>query len=251
MEYLGQKTIEEIISYKKNLTVISLFTGAGGDACGLAMAGYTIRVMVEQSKECCQTLRANFFAGELLKRPNLKSKKEIKENIRWYHEPEPVILQKDIIQVTTKEILKAGNLKIGEATMVSGGSPCQGYSLANSKRCLEDPRNRLIWEYWRVVDQAKPKFFFFENVPGMVYGKNYPVIIEFAKKLADSGYEITWDILNAADYGVPQNRRRVIMLGSRVDLAGLLEDRIIYNIACAPGPVKHPDWFVKKHKLDA
>lgn len=246
--FLRQTTTDDLIKNHKSLTCISLFTGAGGDSLGLSEAGFTIRVMVEKDKSCCNTLRCNWFAEELLKRPNLNSKKDIKKKIRWYREPEPVIIQEDITKVTTGEILKAGNLKIGEATLVSGGSPCQGFSMSG-KRQLDDPRNRLIWEYWRVIDEAMPKMFFFENVPGMVYGKNYPVMLDLSERLAKSGYDVTWDILNAADYGVPQNRKRVILIGKRVDLAALMENRIQYHIACVPGKIKHPEWFIKKHKL--
>ena len=246
--FLRTVEINEMIDKSKELTGISLFSGAGGADCGLAMAGYTIRVMVEQNKSCCNTLKANFHAEELLKRDNINSKKDIRKNIKWYHTPEPVILQRDITTLTTEEILKAGDLKVGEPFIVFGGSPCQGFSTAG-KRQLDDPRNRLIWEFWRVVDEAMPRSFFFENVPGMVYGKNYPLIIEFSNKLANSGYNVIWDILNAADYGVPQNRKRVIMLGQRIDAAVLTNDGIQYHIACNPGKVKHPDWFIKKHKL--
>lgn len=246
--FLRQTTTDVLIANHKNLTAISVFTGAGGDSLGLSRAGFTIRVMVEQNKGCCDTLRANWFAEELLKRPDLNSMKDIKKRISWYRKPEPVIIQEDITKVTTEEILKAGNLEIGEATLVSGGSPCQGFS-SSGKRQLDDPRNRLIWEYWRVIDEAMPKLFFFENVPGMVWGKNYPVMLDFSKRLADSGYNVTWDILNAADFGVPQNRKRVIMIGKRIDMAALIDGRIQYTIACMPGEIKHPEWFNKKHKL--
>lgn len=248
--FLRAIEINEMINKSKELTGISLFSGAGGADCGFAMAGYTIRVMVEQDKSCCNTLKANWHAEELLKRDNINSKKDIKKHMDWYHEPEPVILQRDITKTTTQEILEAGDLQIGEAFIVFGGSPCQGFSTANPHRCLEDPRNRLIWEFWRVVNEAMPRSFFFENVPGMVQGKKYPVIIEFSKKLANSGYDVIWDILDAADYGVPQRRKRVIMMGKRIDAAALINDRIQYHIACMPGEVTHPDWFIKKHKLD-
>jgi len=248
--FLRTVETDDMIKNSKELTGISLFSGAGGADCGLAKAGYNIRVMVEMNESCCATLRCNWFAEELLKRDNINSKADIKKQISWYHEPEPVILQKDITKTSTDEILKAGNLQVGETFIVFGGSPCQGYSTVG-KRQLDDPRNRLIWEFWRVVNEAMPRSFFFENVPGMVHGKNYPMIIEFSRKLADSGYDVIWDILNAADYGVPQNRKRVIMLGYRKDAASLIGDRIQYHIACCPGEVKHPDWFLKKHKKDS
>lgn len=246
--FLRQTTTDELISNHKKLTAISLFTGAGGDSIGFSEAGFNIRVMVEQDKSCCNTLRCNWFAEELLKRPNLNSKKDIKKYIRWYRKPEPVIIQEDITKVTTEEILKVGGLKIGETTVVTGSPPCQGFSMISSKRQLDDPRNRLIWEYWRVVDESMPKLFFFENVPGMVYGKNYPVMLDLSERLSKSGYDVTWDILNAADYGVPQNRKRVILIGKRVDLAALMEDGIQYHIG-VPGKIEHPEWFIKKHKL--
>lgn len=256
--FLRSVEMDKFTNSQTELTGISLFTGCGGFDVGLARAGFKIRVMVEFDKTCCETLHSNFHMEGIMKRSYLKelSKKELKRHkkylkkLDWYHKPEPVILQKDITTTTTKEILDAGNLQIGEATLVFGGSPCQGFSTAG-KRSVDDPRNKLIYEFWRVVNEAMPRMFVFENVPGMVYGKNHKLIMEFCDTFASSGYNVSWDILNAADFGVPQNRKRVFIIGKRIDATTLFNNRIQYHIAVGLGRVEHPNWFIKKHSLKA
>ena len=248
--FLRRTTNRQILGAREHKWVISLFTGAGGFDVGMCKAGFKTRVMVEWDKDCCNTIRANWYMEELKKREQFKdmAEDEIAKQITWYHDPEPVILQRDLTTLTTEEILKAGGLQVGDVSVVIGGSPCQGFSTAG-KRCEDDPRNKLTFEYWRVVNEAMPKAFIFENVPGFVYGKNWKLIVEFCDKFAKSGYDVSWDIHNAADYGVPQNRKRVIIMGKRIDACNMINERIQYHIAAMPGKVSHPEWFIKKHKL--
>ena len=166
-----------------------------------------------------------------------------------YHEPEPVILQKDITKLTTQQILEAGNLHIGETFVISGGPPCQGFSAAG-KRMIDDPRNRLFKEFVRVVREALPKFFIFENVPGLVSMKNGEIIKQISEEFANSGYNVSWRILNAADYGVPQNRLRIIMMGKRVDFMKITsEGRVQIFMGAEPGKIDYPENFRRKHKI--
>jgi len=166
----------------------------------------------------------------------------------WYQYPEPVIIEKDIKEVTTEEILKAGNLKIGECSIVSGGFPCQGFSLAG-KRVIDDPRNALYKEFVRIVDEAKPVFIFGENVPGIVSMGKGEVMKQICEDFANCGYEITWDILNAADFGVPQHRKRVFLIGKRIDLMRFDEKgKPSLHIGAVSGEIKHPKLFYERLK---
>ena len=226
-KYLGEMDIESP-DMKQRLgkgpitTHISLFSGAGGLDVGFANAGIQTRIMLEFDPSACRTLRVNFHWEELKKRTDekgkllWKNKEEMKKSISWYHEPEPVIIEKDIKDVTTKELLESAKLQIGECSVISGGFPCQGFSLAG-KRVRDDPRNFLYKEFVRIVDDAKPNMFMAENVPGLISMGKGEVIHQICEDFSNCGYDITWDILNAEDYGVPQRRKRVFFIGKRVD----------------------------------
>ncbi len=191
-------------------TIISLFSGALGLDLGLEKAGFKTVVAVENNKHACETIRLN--------------RKDIK------------VIERDIHQVSTQAILEAANLKVGEATIVSGGPSCQTFSTAGSRNSFNDPRGGLFREFLRIVREARPRFFVMENVPGMLSaairhrplkerGPGFPplhpdeelgsalrLILEELKK---TGYYVVFDVLSAADFGVPQTRERVIFIGSR------------------------------------
>lgn len=234
---------------------ISLFTGAGGFDIGFCQAGFQVKVMVEWNKDACKTLRANWYWEELKKRTNLngeplwKTKEEMKKAIPWYCDPEPAILERDIREASTEEIMKAGNLKFGEVAVIYGGPPCQGYSVAG-KRVIEDPRNVLFKEYVRIVRESQPKVFVLENVPGMATMAKGRVIQQICEEFANVGFQVSWKILNAADYGVPQIRKRLIMTGKRIDVTLFpIVGNPQLHLGGAPGEVFHPEWFLKKYNL--
>ncbi len=145
----------------------------------------------------------------------------------------------DITNIKSSEILRRCNLKEGEADVVIGGPPCQSFSTAGKRKGFDDKRGIALLEFIRVIRDVRPKFFVFENVPGIKsmskkqigfydrasmdksklsddekYGSLFKEILEEFDGL--EGYEIDHDILNAADYGVPQKRKRFILIGSRV-----------------------------------
>lgn len=159
----------------KPLTVLSLFTGTGGLDLGLEMAGLETIVCVDHDPESCKTLRHN--------RPN------------WQ------VFEGDIRQFQPT----------GSFDLVVGGPPCQGFSTAG-KGDPNDPRNFLWQEYFRVVELVRPKAILLENVAGMMNKKNSHHIEEFIERLAGLGYSANYSVLDASAFGVPQSRRRLIVV---------------------------------------
>jgi len=179
--------------------VISLFSGAGGLDYGFEAAGFETRVAVEMNHDCCNTLRANRS---------------------W-----PVI-ERDIMQVGSDEILRTAKLKVGQAAVLIGGPPCQPFSKAGywsrgDALRLDDPRANTLGAYLRVLEETRPHAFLLENVEGLAYrGKDEGLrllldAIEGINKRSRSKYRPTFQVLNAADFGVPQIRKRVLMIGVR------------------------------------
>jgi DNA (cytosine-5)-methyltransferase 1 len=182
-----------------DLKVISLFSGAGGLDYGVEAAGFKVAVALEMDHDCCVTLE---------------------NNTAW-----PVI-EKNIFDVPTGELLERGKLRVGEADLLVGGPPCQPFSKAgywkkgDSLR-LEDPRASTLSAYMRVLREARPRAFLLENVEGLAYeGKDEGM--RLLEKTLDEINAATKDkyrarivVLNAADFGVPQLRRRVFVIGAR------------------------------------
>lgn len=167
----------------------------------------------------------------------------------WYHEDEPVIMQRDITTVTVKEVLKAAKMEVGECGIVSGGFPCQGFSMAGP-RMMDDKRNVLYKECVRMIRGILPQSFLLENVQGLISMGGGKIIDQICTDLAESGYTVSWQKLNAADYGVPQNRIRVFFIGYRNDvLIGKEQGNDQYHLGGSPGPVYTPDFFKQKYKI--
>jgi DNA (cytosine-5)-methyltransferase 1 len=174
---------------------IDLFAGCGGMSLGLEAAGFDIAVAVE------------FDAVHSL--------------VHHFNFPYCQTICRDIAKVTSREIWELLKLK-GYATdvsLIAGGPPCQGFSLIG-KRQIDDPRNSLVFEYLRIVGEIKPKYFIFENVPGMATGKHKQFLEELISEFEAIGYAINQPIkiLDASEYGAPQKRRRLILIGSRKDV---------------------------------
>ncbi|MCR9024536.1 DNA cytosine methyltransferase [Aeromonas caviae] len=170
-------------------TCIELFAGAGGLMLGLEMAGFSTLVATEVHPDPCKTLQRNF--------------------------PEVPVVCKDIRELSGKDLLEAAGKELGcEIDLIAGGPPCQGFSNAGLKD-PDDPRNTLIGEFIRIVEEVRPRFFLMENVEGLKnlhQGKLFNKVLERFQK---TGYTITWKVLFAADYGVPQMRKRLFIVGSR------------------------------------
>ena len=181
------------------LTAISLFTGAGGLDLGFEAAGFDTRVAIEMDARCVETLRAN--------------------------RPWPVIAR-DVGQVSTEELLKAADLAVGEADVLIGGPPCQpfsksGFWATGEARRLDDPRATTIDHYLRILGEARPRAFLLENVEGLGFkGKDEGLArireaVAVINRRYGTAYKPEVAVLNAADYGVPQVRRRLFVVAAR------------------------------------
>ena len=172
---------------------IELFAGAGGLALGLEQAGFEHIGLVEFNKDAADTLITN--------RPQWK------------------VLCEDIAQVAERDLEKEFNVRKYELDLLSGGAPCQSFSYAGKRLCLQDVRGTMFYHYATFLHKLQPKMFLFENVKGLLShdnGRTYETILGIFE---DEGYTTIHKVLNAWDYGVPQKRERLITIGIRNDLA--------------------------------
>ncbi len=165
------------------LTIISLFCGAGGFDLGLVRAGLNVAWANDIYGDAIATYRLNFG-----------------------------------VDIDTRDICDIPSSEIPDADVVVGGFPCQGFSVANWARSVNDERNKIYCEMVRVVDDKKPKYFVVENVKGLVSLGRGEILKNIISEFTQAGYNTHWEILNAADYGVPQKRLRFVMLGIRDDI---------------------------------
>ncbi len=171
------------------LGVIDLFSGCGGSALGFKQAGFQVKVAVDIDKNASESFKLNF--------------------------PESVVFPTDISYLSGKELLKAGNFKRGNEVVLIACPPCQGFSNArrNSQR-IQDPRNKLIYEFLRLVEEIKPFIFVLENVPGLARGIGKPIFLQILQRLHELGYQTVFGVVDTADYGVPQRRKRLVVIGT-------------------------------------
>lgn len=182
---------------------IDLFSGAGGFSLGFDRAGFQNVFSVDYEPGFCETYRENF--------------------------PNHQLIEKNICDLQDAEIayLKEQN----EVTVVIGGPPCQGFSMAGSigRKFIDDPRNRLFKEFVRVVKVVKPRYFVMENVKRLYNHKKGQTREEIIEDFEKLGYTVSCKILNAVDYGVPQMRWRAIFIGSLKEQDILFPERQIQN----------------------
>lgn len=161
------------------MKVVSLFTGAGGLDLGFKKAGFNIVWANEYDKTIWSTFEANF--------------------------PETKLDKRSIVDVPNEEI--------PEAEGIVGGPPCQSWSEAGAGRGINDKRGQLFYEYIRVLKDKQPLFFLAENVSGILSIRHKEAFTAIIKEFEDAGYHISFELLNANDYGVPEDRQRVIIVG--------------------------------------
>jgi DNA (cytosine-5)-methyltransferase 1 len=185
---------------KRKLSVLSLYTGAGGLDYGFEAAGFQTAVAVEMDHDCCETLRRN--------------------RKKW------AVIEDDICNVTTRQILDRAQARPKQLDLLIGGPPCQpfskaGYWARGDSRRLDDPRANTLAAYLRVLEEALPQAFVLENVEGLLYaGKDegmrlFQAELQRINDKTGSRYRAHTQIMHAAEHGVPQLRSRVIVVGAR------------------------------------
>jgi len=203
----------------KQPVAVDLFSGCGGLTQGLRDAGFVVGAAVEIDSLAGETYAANH--------PGVK------------------LFNHDIRTLSTSKVMDACGIGVGELDLLAGCPPCQGFSrlINNNKRDrMDDPRNRLIDEVLRLVGEMQPKVVMLENVPNL---SRYTRYADFKRGLRKLGYQISDQVLDVADFGVPQRRRRLVVLASRLgrishisptgkrmtvrDAIGKLPNRIVRN----------------------
>nr|WP_314865242.1 DNA cytosine methyltransferase [uncultured Flavobacterium sp.] len=187
------------VEIKNKINVISLFSGSGGLDLGfLATGKFNINFANDFNSNACQTYSKNIGNH---------------------------IVCEDIAKIR----------ELPNADIIIGGPPCQGFSLANPSRSFDDPRNQLFKEYARIISEVQPKMFLMENVSGMVTMQKGKVFEVIKKELSNCGYKLYYKLVNSKDYGAPQSRRRMIIIGVRNDI----EDSFDF-----PSPTHNEDNFI-------
>ena len=167
------------------MKVISLFSGCGGLDLGFERAGFEIPIANEYDKTIWRTFKANH--------PNTK------------------LIEADIRRVQEEDFP-------ADVDGIIGGPPCQSWSEAGALRGIEDARGQLFYDYIRILRQVKPKFFLAENVSGMLANRHSEAVKNILQMFEDSGYETSLTLVNAKDFGVAEERKRVFYIGFRKDL---------------------------------
>lgn len=169
---------------------IDLFAGVGGLSLGFEQAGFDVVAAVEIDPVHCAAHKFNF--------------------------PHTATIPRSVIGLSAAEIRKAAGIGSRKVDCVFGGSPCQGFSLIG-QRSLEDPRNQLVLEFVRIVSELDARTFVFENVKGLTVGKQKAFLEELVEAFENVGYSVRlpWKVLLASNFGVPQHRERLILMGAK------------------------------------
>ena len=187
-----------------SLNVLDLFCGCGGLSYGFESAGYDVLLGIDNDSKALETFELNHshaksICGDITK----------------------VTYEKDI-----KPLLDGKKIDV-----IIGGPPCQGMSLSGPRK-FDDPRNRLYMSYIRLVEEIRPKAFVIENVPGLVGLFDGRIKDSIIRQFNDMGYNIQYKIMCAADYGVPQNRKRVIFVGMKTG-SFCYPERVMNQVTCS------------------
>ena len=170
----------------KHMNVISLFSGCGGLDLGFEKAGFTMPVANEFDKTIWETFKINH--------------------------PNTNLIEGDIRNISEDDFPK-------QVDGIIGGPPCQSWSEAGSLRGINDARGQLFYDYIRILKKVKPRFFLAENVSGMLANRHDEAVKNILLMFEESGYDVTLTLVNAKDYGVAEERKRVFYIGFRKDLS--------------------------------
>lgn len=176
---------------------IELFAGAGGLALGIEQAGFDTIGLIEFDKSAAESLRRN--------RP-------------WWN-----VINEDIANISSLDLENYFGMEKGQLDLLSGGAPCQSFSYAGKRLGLDDARGTLFYHYALFLNKLQPKMFLFENVRGLLThdgGKTFKTILNIFEQ---EGYKVEYKVMNAWEYGVPQKRERLIMIGIHDNLKDRVE----------------------------
>lgn len=191
-------------SAQKKFTVISTFAGGGGSSTGYRLAGGDILLINEFVEAAIETYSANF--------------------------PDTKVLVDDIKKYSSEDFLNMAGIKKGELDILDGSPPCSAFSISGSREKGWDKEKKysdgkvqsaiedLFYEFIRIAKGIQPKVIIAENVKGITFGKAIEKLNAFINEFEDIGYNVTYKVLNAADYGVPQGRERTIFICVRDDV---------------------------------
>ena len=171
------------------MNVISLFSGCGGLDLGFEKAGFSVPVANEFDPTIFETFKVNH--------------------------PKTRLIEGDVRQVTKEDIAP---FLSGEVDGIIGGPPCQSWSEAGSLRGIEDARGQLFFDYIRILKEFRPKFFLAENVSGMLANRHSEAVQNIINLFEEADYDVSLTMVNAKDYGVAEERKRVLYIGFRKDL---------------------------------
>jgi len=174
-------------------TCIDSFCGAGGLGLGLQRAGFNILLSFDIDRLCIET---------------------IEKNQKYFGHP---AIAADIADMLNGELLRRCNLQRGELFLLAGGPPCQGFSVQRRGNDT-DSRNELVLMYGRLVNELYPKYFVMENVSGIAGKRGKTILQQLIESVEEIGYHVHIELLDAQDYGVPQRRKRYIVVGERKDI---------------------------------
>jgi DNA (cytosine-5)-methyltransferase 1 len=212
---LSSRSITLQSQMKKKYTAIDLFSGCGGLTLGLKQAGFRVLAAIESDTLAVETYRANH--------------------------PKVKVSHSDIRAVQAKPLRESLMLEMGELDLLAGCPPCQGFSALRTRNGAtqkRDQRNKLITEMLRFTRAFRPKTIMMENVPGLAEHWSFK---ELCRELRRLGYRVKWDIKDARHYGVPQRRKRLILLaGRRFDIALAKESAAVNMVRKAIGDLKKP-----------
>ncbi|WP_019864331.1 DNA cytosine methyltransferase [Methylovulum miyakonense] len=201
----------------KPLYCIDLFAGAGGFSLAAQNIGFSVAAAIELNRHACDTYEANLINGNSTK-----------------------LYNRDILEISPTEILNDCFNAEKQCDIVLGGPPCQGFSIHRINNSgIDDPRNKLILRYFEFVKVLKPRVFLMENVPGILWLRHRKFLDAFYEAGEKAGYRLMPPVtLDARDFGLPQRRKRIFILGIRPDVE--------FNVSWPPAPT-HGDIQNVKH----
>ncbi len=179
-----------MVSDQRRPVGVDLFSGAGGMSLGFEQAGFDVAANVEYDPVHCATHEFNF--------------------------PDCAAICRSVADIDGQYIRRNSRIDNRTVDVVFGGAPCQGFSMIG-KRALDDPRNSLVYHFVRLVVELKASYFVFENVRGLTIGEHRRFLEEIIQEFGKNGYRVVEDyqVLNAAHHGIPQDRKRLFLLGAR------------------------------------